>query len=280
MKVLYVTSEQFTNEVIESIRSGNATTMTKLREKYRTVDVLMIDDIQFIIGKESTQEEFFHTFNVLHGAGKQIVISSDKPPKEMEALEERFRSRFEWGLIADIQAPDYETKVAILRKNAEVYEKKIDNAIFEYIANNIQSNIRELEGAFNKIIAFSKINKIPLDELTMEHAKDALKDVIYPSKSKEITTDLIINIVSEHFDVTPEDIRSQRRNAEFVIPRQVYMYLCRELTDTQLINIAKTLGKKDHTTIIHGIKKIEEEMKYNEELKNKINIIKNILSPS
>ena len=216
----------------------------------------------------------------MHGAGKQIVISSDKPPKEMEALEERFRSRFEWGLIADIQAPDYETKVAILRKNAEVYEKKIDNAIFEYIANNIQSNIRELEGAFNKIIAFSKINKIPLDELTMEHAKDALKDVIYPSKSKEITTDLIINIVSEHFDVTPEDIRSQRRNAEFVIPRQVYMYLCRELTDTQLINIAKTLGKKDHTTIIHGIKKIEEEMKYNEELKNKINIIKNILSPS
>ncbi len=280
MKVLYVTSEQFTNEVIESIRSGNATTMTKLREKYRTVDVLMIDDIQFIIGKESTQEEFFHTFNVLHGAGKQIVISSDKPPKEMEALEERFRSRFEWGLIADIQAPDYETKVAILRKNAEIYERKIDNAIFEYIANNIQSNIRELEGAFNKIIAFSKINKIPLDELTMEHAKDALKDVIYPSKSKEITTDLILNIVSEHFEVSSEDIRSKRRNAEFVIPRQVYMYLCRELIDTPLTNIAKTLGKKDHTTIIHGIKKIEEEMKYNEELKNKINIIINILSPS
>ena len=280
MKILYVTSEVFTNEVIDCIRSGDATKMNMLREKYRTVDVLLIDDIQFIIGKESTQEEFFHTFNTLHSVGKQIILSSDKPPKDMETLEERIRSRFEWGLIADIQAPDYETKVAILRKNAEVYEKKIDNAIFEYIANNIQSNIRELEGAFNKIIAFSKINKIPLDELTMEHAKDALKDVIYPSKSKEITTDLIINIVSEHFDVTPEDIRSQRRNAEFVIPRQVYMYLCRELTDTQLINIAKTLGKKDHTTIIHGIKKIEEEMKYNEELKNKINIIKNILSPS
>jgi len=280
MKVLYVTSEQFTNEVIESIRSGNAATMTKLREKYRTVDVLMIDDVQFIIGKESTQEEFFHTFNVLHSAGKQIVLSSDKPPKEMETLEERFRSRFEWGLIADIQAPDYETKVAILRKNAEIYEKKIDDAIFEYIANNIQSNIRELEGAFNKIIAFSKINKISLDALTIEHAKDALKDVIYPSKSKEITTDLIINIVAEHFEVSPEDIKSQRRNAEYVIPRQVYMYLCRDLIDTPLINIAKTLGKKDHTTILHGIKKIEEEMKYNEELKNKINIIKNILSPS
>ncbi|MEY8521932.1 chromosomal replication initiator protein DnaA [bacterium 1XD8-76] len=279
-KVLYVTSEQFTNEVIESIRSGNAATMTKLREKYRTVDVLMIDDVQFIIGKESTQEEFFHTFNVLHGAGKQIVLSSDKPPKEMETLEERFRSRFEWGLIADIQSPDYETKVAILRKNAEIYERKIDNAIFEYIANNIQSNIRELEGAFNKIIAFSKINKIPLDELTMDHAKDALKDIIYPSASKEITTDLIINIVAEHFEVSPDDIRSKKRNAEFVMPRQVYMYLCRELIDTPLTSIAKTIGKKDHTTIIHGIKKIEEEIEYNEELKNRINIIKNILSPS
>lgn len=280
MKVLYVTSEQFTNEVIDSIRSGNAATMTKLREKYRTVDVLMIDDIQFIIGKESTQEEFFHTFNVLHSARKQIVLSSDKPPKEIETLEERFRSRFEWGLISDIQPPEYETKVAILLKNAENYEKKIDIEIFKYIANNIQSNIRELEGAFNKIIAFSKINKIPLDELTMDHAKDALKDVIYPSSSKEITTDLILNIVAEHFDVSPEDIRSQRRNAEFVTPRQVYMYLCRELIETPLTNIAKTLGKKDHTTIIHGIKKIEEEMKYNEELKNKITIIKNILSSS
>lgn len=280
LKVLYVTSEQFTNEVIESIRSGNAATMTKLREKYRTVDVLMIDDIQFIIGKESTQEEFFHTFNVLHSADKQIVLSSDKPPKEMETLEERFRSRFEWGLIADIQSPDYETKVAILLKNAENYEKKIDNAIFEYIANNIQSNIRELEGAFNKIIAFSKINKIPLDELTMEHAVDALKDVIYPEASKEVTADLIMNIVAEHFDVTPDDIKSSRRNAEFVVPRQVYMYLCRELIETSLVNIAKTLGKKDHTTVIHGINKIEEEMKYNEELKNKINVIRNILSSS
>lgn len=280
MKVLYVTSEQFTNEVIDSIRSGNAATMTKLREKYRTVDVLMIDDIQFIIGKDSTQEEFFHTFNVLHSARKQIVLSSDKPPKEMETLEERFRSRFEWGLIADIQPPDYETKVAILLKNAENYEKKINNAIFEYIATNIQSNIRELEGAFNKIIAFSKINKIPLDEMTMAYAEDALKDVIYPSRSKEITTDLILNIVAEHFDVTSKDIQSQKRNAEFVIPRQVYMYLCRELIETPLTNIAKTLGKKDHTTIIHGIKKIEEEIKYNEELKNKINVIKNILSSS
>ena len=157
MKVIYVTSESFTNEVIDSIRGGNAAAMTNLRDKYRTVDVLMIDDIQFIIGKESTQEEFFHTFNVLHGAGKQIVLSSDKPPKEMETLDERFRSRFEWGLIADIQPPDYETRMAILRKNAENYDKKIDDSIFQYIATNIKSNIRELEGAFNRIIAKSKI---------------------------------------------------------------------------------------------------------------------------
>lgn len=280
IKVLYVTSEHFTNEVIESIRSGNAATMTKLREKYRSIDVLLIDDIQFIIGKESTQEEFFHTFNVLHTAGKQIVLSSDKPPREMEMLEERYRSRFEWGLIVDIQIPNYEMRIAILKKKAENYDKKINNAIFEYIANNIQSNIRELEGAFNKIIAFSRLNKISLDKLTLSHAEEALKDVIYPSKSSEITSELIMNIVAEHFEVSPDDIKSKKRNAEFVMPRQVYMYLCRYLTDASLVGIAKTLGKKDHTTIIHGIDKIEEELKYNEELKNKINIIKNILSPS
>ena len=279
-KVLYVTSEQFTNEVIESIRSGNAAAMTKLREKYRTVDVLMIDAVQFIIGKESTQEEFFHTFNVLHDAGKQIVLSSDRPPKEMETLEERFRSRFEWGLIADIQTPDYETRVAILQKNAEIYEKKIDNYILEYIADNIQSNIRELEGAFNKIIAFSKINKIQLDNLTLEHAEEALKDIISPSNNKEVTGEYIIKVVAEHFDVTVDDITSKKRNSEFVEPRQVVMFLCKNMTNNSLASIGKLLNKKDHTTIIHGIRKIEDEMKVNEELRNKVNIIKNIISPS
>ena len=279
-KVLYVTSEQFTNEVIESIRSGNAAAMTKLREKYRTVDVLMIDDVQFIIGKESTQEEFFHTFNVLHDAGKQIVLSSDRPPKEMETLEERFRSRFEWGLIADIQTPDYETRVAILQKNAEIYEKKIDNYILEYIADNIQSNIRELEGAFNKIIAFSKINKIQLDNLTLEHAEEALKDIISPSNNKEVTGEYIIKVVAEHFDVTVDDITSKKRNSEFVEPRQVVMFLCKNMTNNSLASIGKLLNKKDHTTIIHGIRKIEDEIKVNEELRNKVNIIKNIISPS
>ena len=277
-KVLYVTSEEFTNEVIESIRSGNSTaSMTKLREKYRTVDVLMVDDVQFIIGKERTQEEFFHTFNVLHAARKQIIISSDKPPKEMETLDERFRSRFEWGLIADIQPPDYETRMAILKKNAETCDKQIDEEIIKYIATNIKSNIRELEGAFNKIIAFAKLNKV---DLTIESAEEALKDVIYPNKSKEITPSLIINVVAEHFGVKPEDITSKKRNTEFVQPRQVVMYLCRELTSTSQVNIGKILGKKDHTTVIHGVKKIESEIETNEELRNKIDIIIKKLNPS
>lgn len=276
-KVLYVTSEQFTNEVIESIRSGNAAAMTKLREKYRTVDVLLIDDIQFIIGKESTQEEFFHTFNVLHSSGKQIILSSDKPPKEMETLEERFRSRFEWGLIADIQAPDYETRMAILRKNSEMCGSAIDDEIIQYIATNIKSNIRELEGAFNKVIAFAKLNKT---ELTLSIAEDSLKDIIYPDKPKEITPALIISIVSEHFGVSAEDITSKKRNSEYVLPRQIVMYLCRNMTDTPYTSIGKLLGKKDHTTVIHGVKKIEEDMSHNEELRNKIDTIKKKINPS
>lgn len=279
-KVLYVTSENFTNEVIESIRSGNAAAMTKLRDKYRTVDVLMVDDVQFIIGKESTQEEFFHTFNVLHSAGKQIILSSDRPPKEMETLEERFRSRFEWGLIADIQAPDYETRMAILRKNAENYDKKINEEIINYIATNIKSNIRELEGAFNKIIAFVRLNNISSEDLTIQVAEEALKDIIYPDKPKEVTPQLIINVVCEHFGVKPEDITSKKRNSEFVLPRQVVMYLCRTMTATSLQGVGKLLGKKDHTTIIHGVDKIKEELQTNEELRNKIEIIKKKINPS
>ena len=276
-KVLYVTSEESTNEVIESIRSGNAASMTKLREKYRTVDVLMVDDVQFIIGKESTQEEFFHTFNVLHSARKQIILSSDKPPKEIETLDERFRSRFEWGLIADIQPPDYETRMAILRKNAEHSIPPINEEIIKYIATNIKSNIRELEGAFNKIVAAGRLNKV---DLTLSVAEEALKDVIYPNKAREITPSLIINVVSEHFGVRPEDITSKKRNSEYVLPRQIVMYLCRYLTDTSYVNIGKLLGKKDHTTIIHGVNKITAEMQTNEELKNKVDIIIKKIGPS
>ena len=277
MKVLYVTSEVFTNEVIDGVRSGDTVKMNKFREKYRTVDVLLIDDIQFIIGKESTQEEFFHTFNTLHSAGKQIILSSDKPPKDMEILEERFRSRFEWGLIADIQPPDYETRMAILKKNAETYPKDIDDEVFQYIANNIKSNIRELEGAFNKIIAFSKLNKV---DINLAYAEEALKDVIDPDLPRDITPTLIINVVAEHFNVSPADITSKKRNSEFVLPRQIVMYLCRTMTETPLAGIVKILGKKDHTTVIHGIKKITEGVATNEELRNKVELIKKKINPS
>lgn len=278
-KVLYVSSEDFTNEVIESIRSGNAAKMSKLRDKYRTVDVLMVDDVQFIIGKDSTQEEFFHTFNALYSQGKQIILSSDRPPKEMETLEERFRSRFECGIKADIQSPDYETRMAILQKKAELetYAKNIDSEIIKYIATNIKSNIRELEGAFNKVIAFSKLNKA---ELTLSLAEEAIKDMIYPDKPKEITPSLIINVVAEHFGVSIEDIVSKKRNKEIVIPRQVYMYLCRELTDVSLDNIGNNIGGKDHSTVMHGIEKIKEDINNNEELRNKISIIRKKIIPS
>ena len=276
-KVLYVTSEEFTNEVIESIRSGNAASMTKLREKYRTVDVLMVDDVQFIIGKESTQEEFFHTFNVLHAARKQIVLSSDKPPKDIDNLDERFRSRFGWGLIADIKPPDYETRMAILKKNAESCSLKINEEIIKYIATNIKSNIRDLEGAFNKIVAAGKLNKV---DVTLDLAEEALKDIIYPDKSKVVTPSLIIDIVSEHFGVKPEDITSKKRNSEYVLPRQIVMYLCRELTATPYADIGKLLSKKDHTTIMHGVKKITAEMEVNEDIKNKVDIIIKKINPS
>lgn len=274
-KILYVTSEQFTNEVIESIRSGNSSSMNKLRDKYRTVDVLIIDDVQFIIGKEATQEEFFNTFNALHSAGKQIILSSDKPPKEMETLDERFRSRFEWGLIADIQPPDYETRMAILSKKSESIGKYIDEEVLKYIASNIKSNIRELEGAFNKIVAFSKLNNV---DINMTNAEEALKDIIYPDKPKEITPTYILNEVCDSYGVLVEDVVSKKRNAELVEPRQVVMYLCRQLTEYSLSDIGKLLGKKDHTTVIHGVDKIEKEMTVNNELADKVNNIKQTIN--
>ena len=276
MKVLYVTSEQFTNEVIESIRSGKAADITKLREKYRTVDVLMVDDVQFIIGKEQTQEEFFHTFNALHSSGKQIVISSDKPPKKMETLDERFRSRFEWGLCTDIQPPDYETRMAILMKNVENCDREIDKEIIEYIATNIKSNIREHEGALNKILAFAKLNNV---ELTLQSAEEALRDVIYPDKPREITPSYIINVVCEHFNIKVEDIISKKRNAEIALPRQIAMYLCREMTDISLNEIGSFVGNRDHTTVMHGYQKITEDIKKSPELASKIDIIRKKISP-
>ena len=276
-KILYVTSEKFTNELIDAIRNKNNISTTEFREKYRNNDVLLIDDIQFIIGKESTQEEFFHTFNALHEAKKQIIISSDKPPKEIETLEERLRSRFEWGLTVDIQSPDYETRMAILRKKEEMEGYNIDNEVIKYIATNIKSNIRELEGALTKIVALSKLEKNR--EINIALAEKALKDIIAPGDKKEVTPEFIIEVVADHFNLTPLDIISQRRNKEIVYPRQIAMYLCRNMTDTGLQNIGKSLGGRDHTTILHGIDKITADLEGNPTLQNTIDILKKKINP-
>lgn len=278
-KVLYVTSETFTNELIDALKigkNGNELAMTTFREKYRNNDVLLIDDIQFIIGKESTQEEFFHTFNALYEAKKQIIISSDRPPREIETLEDRLRSRFEWGLTVDIQPPDYETRMAILRKKEELEGYNIDNEIIKYIATNVKSNIRELEGALTKIVASSKLNN---KEINLELAEEALKDLISPNAAREVTPQLIINIVSEHFGITPLDLIGQKRSKELVFPRQIVMYLCGDMTSESLQNIGKALGGRDHTTIIHGTKKIASELKTDENLKNTIDILKKKINP-
>ena len=280
--VLYVTSETFTNELIEALKSGKTGSelaMTKFREKYRNNDMLLIDDIQFIIGKESTQEEFFHTFNHLHVSGKQIIISSDKPPKDIETLEARLRTRFEWGLIADISSPDYETRMAILRKKEELdglERYHIPDDVMQYIANNIKSNIRELEGSLNKLIALSNLENKPID---IPLAAEALKDMISPDDNRVVTPELILDIVSEHFNVPVADLKGKKRNAEIVLPRQIVMYLCRVMTDTSLKAIGAFLGGKDHASVTHGIKKIEAEIKTDEALNNTVNIIMKKINP-
>ena len=281
-KVLYVTSETFTNELIDALKigkNGNELAMTTFREKYRNNDVLLIDDIQFIIGKESTQEEFFHTFNHLHVSGKQIIISSDKPPKDIETLEARLRTRFEWGLIADISSPDYETRMAILRKKEELdglERYHIPDEVMQYIANNITSNIRELEGSLNKLIALANLENKPID---IPLAAEALKDMISPNNTREITPELIIEVVSDHFNVPAAELKGKKRNAEIVLPRQIVMYLCRKMTDTPLKTIGLILGGKDHASVRHGVKKIEHDVKTDEALNNTVNIIKKKLNP-
>ena len=276
-KVLYVTSEYFTNELIDSIRNGNNSTMSKFREKYRNIDVLLIDDIQFIIGKESTQEEFFHTFNSLHGAKKQIVISSDKPPKDMEILEDRLRSRFEWGLIVDISSPDYETRMAILRKKEELDGYKIDDEVIEYIAKNVKSNIRELEGSLNKIMAYANLEQ---KDINLDLAEKVLKDIISPNQKRIITPELILDIVAEHFDLTASDLIGNKRNSKIVFPRQIAMYLCRNMTEVTLKNIGKVLGGRDHTTIMNGISKIENEVETSDSTREIIDILKKKINPA
>ncbi len=277
-RVMYVSSEKFTYELIESIRnkSRTDTNMSEFREKYRNNDVLLIDDIQFIVGKEGTQEEFFHTFNALHDAKKQIIISSDRPPKDFNTLEERLVSRFEWGLTVDIQSPDYETRVAILNKKEEMEGYNIDDEVIKYIANNIKSNIRELEGALTKIVALAKLDN---KEINLKLAEEALKDMISPNAARDISPEMIIQVVAEHYKCSPTDIASKKKSKEIVYPRQIAMYLCRTMTDCPLQQIGKYLGNRDHTTIIHGKEKIERDLVGNEALANTIEILKKKIYP-
>lgn len=274
LKVLYVTSETFTNELIDSVKNQKN---SEFREKYRNIDVLLIDDIQFIIGKESTQEEFFHTFNALYQDRKQIVISSDRPPKEMETLSERLRTRFEMGLPVDIQIPTYETKMAILNKKAELGGYDIPYEVKDYVATHIKSSIRELEGALTKLSAFAKLSSNPI---TVEFAEEALKDLISPDSRREITPELIIDIVSEHFNIKSEDILSQKRSADIVYPRQIAMYLCRQMTTNTVQSLGKAFGNRDHTTILHGADKINKMVISDENTKSTIDILIKKINPS
>lgn len=253
LKVLYVSSETFTNEVIESIRNNKS---EELREKYRTLDVMLIDDIQFVIGKDSTQTEFFNTFNHLYNCNKQIIISSDKPPKEIETLEERMRTRLEWGVPVDIHAPDYETRMAILKRKAEMDRIIISDEILDYIAQNVVSNIRELEGALNKISVFARLEN-KKEELTVEDAEYILKDIVSKDTQREITPDLIIDIVSNHMNVPYDDIISSKRSQDIATARQIVMFLCRKYLERySLQQIGSAVGGKDHSTVLNGITKI------------------------
>ena len=266
-KVVYVSSEKFTNELINSIKDDKN---EEFRTRYRSVDVLLIDDVQFIGGKERTQEEFFHTFNALHESNKQIILSSDRPPKEIPTLEDRLRSRFEWGLIADIQPPDFETRIAILKKKADVEKLNIPNEVMVYIATKIKSNIRELEGALIRIVAFSSLTN---KEISVDLASEALKDIISNKQNKQVTIELIQEIVANTYNLRIEDFKSARRTRNIAYPRQIAMYLCRKLTDMSLPKIGEEFGGRDHTTVIHAYEKISEEFKTDESLKNIINDI-------
>ena len=266
-KIRYVTSETFINEFVDSIRNKNNISPAEFRKKYRELDVLLIDDIQFLIGKEGTQEEFFHTFNALYDNRKQIIIASDKPPKDIDNLEERLRSRFEVGLIVDIQMPDVETRMAILRKKEELEGYNIDNEVIKYIADNIKSNVRELEGALTKVVAKSRLVKQPI---TLTLAEDLLKDHITPSERREITADVIIEIVAEHYNLNRSELASPTKKKNIAYPRQIAMYLCREMTDVPLVTVGELLGGRDHSTVIHGCDRLSTDLRTNEQLQSTI----------
>lgn len=275
--VRYVSSEIFTNELISALKnSNNVSMLNAFRQKYRNVDVLLIDDIQFIIGKDATQNEFFHTFNDLFDQSKQIIISSDRPPREFDALDDRMKNRLAWGLQADVKRPDYETRMAILQKKAESEGYEIDNDVLQYIATNIQSNIRELEGALIKLIAFSRLDRSSPIDLTM--AQEALKDLVTPDQGSSLTVDNIIDIVSDHFGIAKGDILSKKRNAEIAQPRQIVMYLCREVLDLPYKAIGKALSR-DHSTVMHGITAVEDEMTQYPEMLRTIDVLKRKINP-
>ncbi len=260
MKVSYVSSETFTNELIHAIQEG---TTQQFRNRYRTVDLLLIDDIQFIAGKDATQEEFFHTFDALHQASKQIVISSDRSPKEIATLEERLRTRFEWGLICDIQAPDLETRMAILRKKAEIEGRDVPIEVCQYIAERIPSNVRELEGALIRLLAFTALQR---KEITLDVAKEILRDLLPDKRQVPITMDAIKKIVADYYHLETSDFTAKRRTRNISFPRQVAMYLCRILTDASLPRIGENFGGRDHTTVLHAFDKLEAERKTNPSL--------------
>ena len=273
LNVLYVDSEKFTNQLINAIKDSKT---EQFKNKYRNIDVLLIDDIQFIAGKERIQEEFFHTFNSLHGSGKQIIISSDRPPKDIQLLEDRLKSRFEWGLIADISNPDYETRFAILKKKAQLDNIYIDDDILSNIATKIDSNIRELEGTLNRLIATSSLTQAPI---TMEMAERAINDVV-TNKEKVLSYDLIQETVAKYFNITVNDLKGSRRSNDIALPRQIAMYLCRNIAQMSTNAIGSCFGKRDHSTVLHACNKIEKDMKQDNNLKMVVDSVKNLITSS
>jgi chromosomal replication initiator protein len=270
-RVVYATSEKFTNEFITSIQQGK---IDEFRARYRRIDVLLIDDIQFIADKERTQEEFFHTFNAIHEDGKQIVLSSDRPPKAILTLEERLRSRFEWGLIADLTAPDLETRIAILRAKAEEQAVPVSSDVLEFIARKVVSNIRELEGALNRIVAYASMGAIPI---TIELAQAVLSNVLYNPKKRQVTPERIARAVSDYYGVQMEALKGQKRDKAIVVPRQIAMFLMREETDVSLLRIGAELGGRDHSTVLHACDKINREMGVNDELRRELAAVRELI---
>ena len=271
LKIMYASSEKFTNELINAIRDDKT---VDFRNKYRSIDILLIDDIQFLAGKERTQEEFFHTFNALYDANKQIIISSDRPPKDIPTLEDRLRSRFEWGLITDIQPPDLETRIAILRKKSELENYEIPNEVIVYIANKIHSNIRELEGALIRVIAYASLSN---REISMELCVEALRDILPGNNSKPVTLSLIQSRVADHFGMRIDEFKSKRKTRNVAFPRQIAMYLCRELTDLSLPKIGEDFGGRDHTTVMHAHEKISHSIKSDPQFESTINLLINTI---